>query len=211
MKQLQGKDLKFGDLVLIDDRRRFNFMAYLIRFVEYGGEHPIDRFMAHHLGFVAEENENLEEVVVWEASMLGVRKTPLKRWMRNARTNLEVRRYTRRIHKSQIEQFNKWFEERKGLGYDFGALFGYLARWCAMELAGNKLLKILVKFFFGKNYLQSKIRFHCSELYYLAFKEVLGVSLWREICASFVTPYDLQKSKKLRLIGKWYQFEYEKL
>ncbi len=211
MKQLQGKDLKFGDLVLIDDRRWFNVLGYLIRFVENGGEHPDDIFMAHHLGFVVEENEELGKVKVWEASMIGVRISPLSLWMKKSKTNLEARRYVRRISDSQKKKFNAWFEERKGFGYDFGALLGYLGRWIAIEVAENKFVKILIKFFFKKNPLQSKIRFHCSELYYSAFKEVIKVSLWREPCASFVTPYDLQKSKKLKTIGKWYQFEYEVL
>jgi len=211
MKQLKGKDLKFADLVLIDDRRWFNFLAYLIRFVENGGKHPIDKFMSNHLGFVVEENEELSKVKVWEASMVGVKITPLERWMKNPKTNLEVRRYKKPITASQKKKFNSWFEKRKGFGYDFGALAGYLTRWCAMELVENKLLKILVKFFFGKNYLESKIRFHCSEIYYLAFRKILRVSLWREIDPSFVTPYDLQKTKKLKTIGRWYQFEYEVL
>ena len=87
----------------------------------------------------------------------------------------------------------EWLEKQLGTRYDYLQFFSLIFR-ALMKKLGLK-----------KNYLNSKIRFICSELVEQYAKET-GSRLWYGD-TGFVTPYDLSRSGKLKIYKKNLTFE----
>jgi uncharacterized protein YycO len=117
-----------------------------------------------------------------------------------------VKRYKNEFPDYKKRQMKTWLKNKIGLPYDVLSTFGILLAYVIYQSLNNKILKYFIKHI--PNPLDSKFRIICSELVYMAFLEILGVSIWVDCHASYVSPYDEYRSKDFRTTGYYFNFSY---
>jgi hypothetical protein len=208
MSVLTGRDLKFGDVVFIDGRSSKNWIGKAVRIVQRGGKHPDKEFCPNHIGVVIEENNDLNKVKVIQSAFVGVRIKELGLWTNHPKCNIEVKRYKGTFENWKRQRMKKWLYAQDGKPYDYFSLIGIFARYLLLEMIEHKFVRYIIHNWLP-NYFDSKIKFICSELIFRAY-QLAGVILWTETNPGFVTPYDIYKTKKLRTIGRKFNYEYGK-
>jgi len=206
MKELKGKDLHLADVIFIDDRSKFNFIAKAIRYVQYGGHYPIDKFNPNHIITVVKENEDINKVMVIQSAFMGVTIKPLKNWVNHPYCNIIIKRYSKSF-KGKKQKLVDWYFSKLGIGYDYFALLGIYMRYLLIKNSDSLIFKWYLNRI--KNPLNNKIRFYCSEIIYKGFLKILKDHLWRKYHWTFITPLDMFKSKKLTTIAKHFNYKYK--
>jgi len=206
MEQIKGRDIKLFDIIFMDDRNKWNIGAKAVRILENGGESPDNEFMPAHVGVVVEENDNIHEIKVIQASLTGVTIKPLKMWSLNKDCNITVRRYKEVITDIQRRRLKSWLINKLGLGYDYLSFLFMLVRYLLISGVDNPIIKEFIKHY--PNFLQNKLKYSCSELIWEAWNNCIGVNIWTNIYPSDISPYDELRSKQFKTIGRYYNYDY---
>lgn len=206
MEKLKGRDIKLFDIVLMDDRNKWNIGAKAVRILSNGGKHPDNEYMPAHIGIVIEENDEINEIKVIQASIDGVKIKKLGLWASNKDCNLVVRRYKSTITDIQKRKLKSWTYSKLGLGYDYLSFLFIFVRYILIDGVENPIIKKIIQHF--PNFLQNKLRYSCSEFVWEAWHNCLGVNIWTNIYPSDISPYDELRSKRFKTIGRHYNFEY---
>ena len=202
-----NNNLRFGDLIYVDDRSFWNLSAHVIRYVERGGKFSKNKFTPNHNMMVIEEHPNIDEVKIIQANWVGVNIKPLKLWLQHKKVNVIIKRYKRDLRHKSEEKMRTWTLQQLGKGYDFGAIAGIYGRYLMLKYIKSKFIRWLLK---GKrNPLSSKKRFICSEFMFLIYLRA-RIKLWKKSHYTNVTPYDEFRNKNFYQIFKKSNYEYIK-
>lgn len=184
MIKLQDIKLEEGDIVFFNTK---SLLSKAINIVQRGGlEHMNDT--PSHVATVTAIYANI--IVITEAVLSGVRVRELKI---TDKTVVGVKRIIDPLH---MHEGLVWLSEQVGRGYDYGALVGILLRsfW---RLFGKKVYQRSKRI---KNFLDSKVRFVCSEMKYIFIQKVTEKKPWDSV-ASQTTVWDLYRSKLLKEVS----------
>lgn len=205
-KSIEGKKLKFGDVVFVDNRVWYNVLGRVIRYVQTGGKTNINYFCPAHAVTVYEENEDIGKVKIIHATSFKVKVQNLSILLNKKKVNLVIKRYRGKLkHKDLMRE---WLREQIGKDYDVLALAGIYGRYLLMRYTKSKFIRWYLR---GKeNPLASKKRFVCSELIYGAYYLIEKIKLWRNCHSTNVTPWDIFRSKKLKTVVKLFMYDYKK-
>ena len=200
--------LKIGDVVFIDARMDWGNIGKYIQIIERGGLYPEQEFIPNYLGIVVEENEDLSQVKIIQASYLGVAITSLNKWIDQPKCNIIVKRYNDLFTDREKKQMKSWLKSKLKVSYDFLQLFSIVVRGLLLTSCHYEAIKYFLERLVT-NPLDSKIKFVSSELVFDAYLEILHISIWTEDNPGFVTPWDIFRSKSFRTILKYFNFDYE--
>lgn len=207
-KTLTKSKHRWGDIVFIDNRSPSNILARAIRFVENGGKLSPDKFMPHHLGIIIEVHDDLKECKIIQSGLGGVKISAIKGWSDNPKTNIIVKRCNRAKFEKRKKILKKWLLKQVGKKYDYPACAGILIRFMVLKATKNRIARYFISRL--KNPLASRIKFTCSEFVAKAFIEAVKIRIFKNIDPANITPYDIYKSKKLRIVTKITNFDYIK-
>ncbi len=208
MKNLKGSDLKFGDIIFIDERTKWNIIGRAIRVLQNNGKHPDNFFMPNHNGIVFEENEDLHKVKIIQSALAGVKVVVLGYWTKQKTTNIVAKRYRGYFPDYKKAQMKVWLKHKIGLPYDFLSFIPILIKYFVLKMIENPIFRKIIKHL--PNPLDSKTRIICSELIWRAWLEILAIMVWVSIHPSYISPWDEYRSKKFRTMGRYYNFPYVK-